>query len=148
MEFHKEGFLISTDRAKLDLDYIHEYLCNHSYWASGIPLVTVKKSIECSFCFGLYDQKRQIGFARVITDCATYGWLADVFIDEHCRGLGLSKWLMEVILFHPELQGFRRWMLGTRDAQGLYGKFGFEPLEHPERVMHKHAPDIYHPTGS
>jgi GNAT superfamily N-acetyltransferase len=144
MELRKDGYLISTDRSKLDPGYIHDYLCNHSYWAAGIPLRTVKKSFEGSFCFGLYDQQKQIGFARVITDCATYGWLADVFIDEHYRGRSLSKWLLETILSHPELQGFRRWMLGTRDAQGLYAQFGFKPLENPERVMHKHDPDVYH----
>ena len=141
-EFHKENYLISTDRRRLDLVYIHDYLCHQSYWAAGIPLETVKKSIEGSFCFGVYDQKRQIGFARVITDHATYGYLADVFIDENYRRLGLSKWLMEVILSHPELQGFRRWMLGTRDAHGLYAQFGFEPLDNPERVMHKYDPDV------
>ena len=142
-EFSKAGFLISTDRSRLDLVYTHDYLSNQSYWAAGIPIETVKRSIEGSYCFGMYDQTKQIGFARVITDGATFGYLADVFIDEQYRGRGLSKWLMEVILAHPELQGFRRWMLGTRDAQGLYAQFGFEGLENPERVMHKLAPGIY-----
>jgi GNAT superfamily N-acetyltransferase len=148
INFRKDGYLISTDRATLDLDYIHDYLSNQSYWASGIPLETVKKSIEGSFCFGMFDQKKQIGFARVITDYATYGYLADVFIDEQYRKQGLSKWMMEVILSHPDLQGFRRWMLGTRDAHSLYAKFGFGPLENPERVMQKHNPMVYSPASS
>jgi GNAT superfamily N-acetyltransferase len=141
--FDYNEYLISTDKKKLDVAFVHDYLCYHSYWAEGIPIETVKKSIEGSFCFGLYAQDSQIGFARVITDHATYGYLADVFIDERFRGQGLSKWLMEVILSHPDLQGFRRWMLGTMDAHGLYHKFGFRPLENPERIMQKYDPAVY-----
>ncbi|HMK03107.1 MAG TPA: GNAT family N-acetyltransferase, partial [Ferruginibacter sp.] len=95
----------------------------------------VKKSIGGSCCFGLYDKNKQVGFARVITDHATFGYLADVFIIEAYRGKGLSKWLMTEIMNHPDLQGFRRWMLATRDAHGLYKQFGFEPLDMPERIM-------------
>jgi GNAT superfamily N-acetyltransferase len=142
-EIRQGNYLISTDRQRLDIDYVHDYLCNQSYWAAGIPREIVQKSIQGSFCFGLYYQQNQIGFARVITDQATFGYLADVFIDTNFRGKGLSKWLMQFILSHPSLQGFRRWLLGTRDAQGLYSKFGFESLDHPERVMQKFDPHVY-----
>jgi GNAT superfamily N-acetyltransferase len=142
-EFHFNNYLISTEKEKLDLAFVHDYLCYQSYWAQGIPMETVKKSIEGSLCFGIYDQEKQIGFARVITDLATYGYLADVFIAEQFRGLGLSKWLMEVIFSHPDLQGFRRWMLGTKDAHGLYEQFGFQPLDKPERIMQKFDPGVY-----
>ena len=121
-------FLISTDKSKLDLDVIHEFLSRESYWAAGIPRETVARSIENSLCFGVYDNARQIGFARVITDFATYAYVADVFILEPYRERGLGKELMSSIMSHPKLQGLRRWSLGTRDAQGLYAQFGFEPV--------------------
>ncbi|HEY4877282.1 MAG TPA: GNAT family N-acetyltransferase, partial [Puia sp.] len=136
MDWCKANFIISDEKEKLTAEYIHDYLTNKSYWAENIPLETVKKSIDGSICFGMYDDGKQIGFARVVTDKATFGYLADVFIDENYRAQGLSKWLMEVIMAYPELQGLRRWMLGTRDAHSLYEKFGFEPLENPKRVMH------------
>ncbi len=141
-EWKRDEYLISTDRSKLDVEVIHSFL-THSYWAEGIPKKLVKKSIEHSYCFGMYKQDEQIGFARVITDSATFGYLADVFILEAHRGLGLSKWLMEVIVACPELQGFRRWMLATRDAHGLYHKVGFTELKTPERWMQIHVPGIY-----
>jgi len=134
-EAEKNDLLISTDKTKLDIPFIHNYLSNESYWAKNIPIDVVKKSIEGSFCFGLYDKEKQFGFARVITDHATFGYLADVFITEEYRGKGLSKWLMMEIMKHPHLQGFRRWMLATRDAHGLYKQFGFEPLDKPESIM-------------
>ena len=120
-------FLISTDRSKLDIDAIHRFLAL-SYWAAGIPRETVARSIENSLCFGVYDNARQIGFARVISDFATYAYVADVFILEPYRERGLGKELMASIMAHPELQGLRRWSLGTRDAQGLYAQFGFRPV--------------------
>jgi N-acetylglutamate synthase-like GNAT family acetyltransferase len=120
-------FLISTDRAKLDLDVIHKFL-TRSYWAAGIGRATVARSIENSLCFGVYDNSNQIGFARVISDFATYAYVADVFILEPYRERGLAKELMASIMAHPELQGLRRWSLGTRDAQGLYAQFGFQPV--------------------
>jgi GNAT superfamily N-acetyltransferase len=120
-------FLISTDRSKLDLDVIHRFLAR-SYWAAGIRRETVVRSIENSLCFGVYDHARQIGFARVISDLATYAYIADVFIVEDYRGRGLGKELMATIMAHPELQGLRQWTLGTRDAQGLYAQFGFKPV--------------------
>lgn len=132
-------FVISTDKSKLDVDIIHNYLCNESYWAKNIPLHLVKKSIEGSMCFGLYINEnsihKQIGFARVISDCATFAYLADVFVLESYRGNGFSKWLMETIMNCPDLQGLRRWLLATKDAHGLYTKFGFLPLDKPERIM-------------
>lgn len=120
-------FLISTDKSRLDLDLIHEFL-SHSYWAAGIPRETVARSIGNSLCFGVYDNAHQIGFARVISDFATYAYVADVFILEPYRNRGLGKELMASIMTHPRLQRLRRWSLGTRDAQGLYEQFGFQPV--------------------
>ena len=134
-EAEKKDFLISTDKTKLDIAVIHNYLSKESYWAKNIPIKIIKKSIKGSCCFGLYKNKNQIGFARVVTDHATFGYVADVFILNEYRGKGLSKWLMEVIMTHPDLQGLRRWMLATRDAHGLYAQFGFLPLDKPERIM-------------
>ena len=127
-------FLISTDRSKLDLDVIHEFL-TRSYWAAGIPRATVARAIENSLCFGVYDNSNQIGFARVISDFATYAYIADVFILEPYRERGLGKELMASIMAHPQLQGLRRWSLATRDAHGLYAQFGFTALENPSRSM-------------
>ena len=127
-------FLISTDRSKLDLAVIHEFLA-HSYWAAGIPRATVARSIENSLCFGVYDNGSQIGFARVISDFATYAYIADVFILETYRDRGLGKELMASIMAHPDLQGLRRWSLATRDAHGLYAQFGFTTVESPSPVM-------------
>ena len=131
----KDGFIISTEKLKLDIPSIYQYLSKEAYWSKNIPMEIVKRSIEGSVCFGMYHNNRQVGFARVITDNASFGYLADVFIINEYRGRGLSKWLMQCILGHPELQGFRSWLLGTRDAHGLYSQFGFKPLEHPERFM-------------
>jgi len=139
----KNGFVISTDKLKLDVGTIHRYLCEESYWAKNIPKEVVEKSIAGSVCFGMYCREEQIGFARVITDLATFGYLADVFIVEKFRGQGLSKWLMETILIHPGLQDFRRWMLATKDAHGLYEKFGFKALENPGRFMRYSTFDVY-----
>ena len=137
-------FLISTDRSKLDVDVIHRFLAR-SYWAEGIPRQTVMRSIENSLCFGVYDNARQIGFARVISDFATYAYVADVFILEPYRERGLGKELMASIMAHPDLQGLRRWSLGTRDAQGLYAQFGFKPVANTRArtVMEIVDPEIY-----
>ena len=137
------GYLFSTDKAKLDIDVIHNYLSNDSYWAKGIPIETLKRSIENSVCFGIYSGSELVGFARVVTDKATFGYLGDVFVLEGHRGKGLSKRLMEFILKHPEMQGFRRWMLLTRDAQELYSKFGFIKFHAPDRCMELWFPDVY-----
>lgn len=143
MHWNRENFTISTDKSRLDITYIHDYLSSKSYWAQNIPLDTVRRSIEGSLCFGIFTSEQQIGFARVITDKACFAYLADVFVDEQYRGRGLSKWLMEVILAHPELQGLRRFLLATRDAHGLYQQFGFSLLAFPEKWMHIHFPDVY-----
>jgi GNAT superfamily N-acetyltransferase len=138
----KGDYTISNNNKKLDIGFIHSYLST-SYWAENIPVDTVTKAINGSLCFGVYHAGKQVGFARMITDKATFAYLADVFIDETHRGLGLSKWLVETILAHPGMQGLRRMMLATRDAHGLYAQFGFTPLTNPERWMHIHNPDVY-----
>jgi GNAT superfamily N-acetyltransferase len=139
----KTDYQISTDKTRLDLEMIHGYLSGESYWAKGMPMETMKRSIENSICFGVFIKDQQVGFARVISDCATFAYLADVFILEDHRGNGLSKMLMEYILAYPHLQGLRRWALGTADAHGLYAKFGFTPLAKPERFMEKNNPEVY-----
>ena len=144
-------YLISADPTKLDLDLIHKFLSEHSYWACGIPRDVVARSIANSLCFGVYalgnanpdSEWRQVGFARVATDRATFAYLADVFILPEHRGQGLSKRLMEAVLAHPHLQGLRRWMLATADAHELYRRFGFAELSQPDRFMHRHDPDVY-----
>jgi GNAT superfamily N-acetyltransferase len=143
MEWTNGNYLISTDRDLIDVEVVHRYLNAESYWAAGIPLHVAIRSIEHSLCFGLYKGGRQTGFARVITDYATFGYLADVFVLEPHRGHGLSKWMLSVIRNHPDLQGFRRWMLATRDAHGLYAQFGFTPLSSPDRLMELLNPDVY-----
>lgn len=142
MNDHSERgeYLITTDKSRLDLDVIHHFLMT-SYWAEGRSIETISRSIEHSLPFGVYKGDQQVGFARVITDYATFAWIADVFILEPFRGQGLSKWLMEVIISHPELQGFRRWVLATKDAHEVYRKFGFTELKLPERWMERHDPN-------
>jgi len=136
IEYKCDGYLISTDKSKLDLFIIHQYLSKESYWAQGRSMDTVRKSIDHSLCFGVYADDRQVGFARVVTDCATFAWLADVFILESHRGLGLSKWLVECIVTYPDLQNLKNFLLATKDAHDLYRRYGgFEPLEKPERWM-------------
>ena len=142
MQWTREEFTISCDPAKLDHTVITRFL-SASYWAAGIPAQTVAKSLAHSLCFGVFSQDRQIGFARVISDYATIAYLGDVFILEQYRGRGLSKWLMECIVSHPELQGLRRWLLATRDAHGLYAQFGFTALHSPQSFMERHDPDVY-----
>lgn len=144
-EWRKDDFHITTAFDRLNLDVIHGYLARESYWASGIPRATVEKSMQNSLCFGLFHGKTQIGFARVISDYATFAYLADVFVLPKYRGQGLAKWLMECIMAHPELRGLRRWLLVTRDAHGLYQKSGFTPLAHPERLMEIHSAGVYAP---
>lgn len=139
-----EQFTISTDPARLDVDLIHDYLSHHSYWAPGISRELVERSLRHSLCFGLYaPDGRQAGFARVVTDRATFAYLCDVFVLAEFRGRGLSKLLMRHITEYPELQGLRRWMLGTRDAHSLYAQFGFTPLASPPRFMENAQQDPY-----
>ena len=138
-EFSRGEFVISSDPAKLDLVWIHNYLTNEAYWARGISYRVFEKSVENSLSIGVYRKFEQVGFGRVISDYATFAYLADVFIAENHRGQGLGKWLLECILGYPELQDLRRWMLLTKDAHGLYGQYGFIPVRNPERVMEKGA---------
>ncbi len=145
-EYRKGEFSISTDRGRLDLDVVHGFLTD-CYWAKGISREIVARSIENSLCFGLFADRKQVGFARVISDCATYAYIGDVFVLESFRGRGLGKWLMECIMQHPGLQGLRRWSLVTRDGHGLYSQFGFEPLRKPQNYMERHRPDVYQQRG-
>lgn len=142
MTITKDQYSITTDKEKFDITVIHSFLTN-SYWAEGISKEVIKRSIDGSLCFGVFENDRQVGFARMITDLATFAYLADVFILEEYRGHGLSKWLMEGIMSYPGLQGLRRMMLATRDAHGLYKKFGFVPLTNADRWMQIHDPNIY-----
>lgn len=145
MEWKRDGFTISTEKERLDREAIHGFL-SESYWARGIPREVVDRSIENSMCFGLYDGERQVGFARVISDKATFGYLADVFVVESHRGRGIATWFMETVLSHPGFRGIRRWMLVTRDAHGLYRKVGFDVLSRPERIMEKLLANPYGKT--
>jgi GNAT superfamily N-acetyltransferase len=142
MEAHRGLFSVSTDRARLDLDAIHAFL-SRSYWATGIPRSVVERSIQGSLCFGVYAAGQQVGFARIITDEATYAYLADVYVLQEYRGQGLATWLMEVIMAHPALQGLRRFALVTRDAHGLYSRLGFRSLQNPENHMEIRRADAY-----
>ena len=143
-----DGYEITTDPRRFNLDVIHHYLSEESYWAKGIPRDVVARSLENSLCFAILvrSSRAQVGFARVTTDRATFAYLADVFVLPAHRGRGLSKWLMRVMLSHPDLQGLRRWMLATLDAHGLYKEFGFTPLAQPERFMQLHRPGVYAKT--
>jgi GNAT superfamily N-acetyltransferase len=142
MEWKRDGLTVSTERARLDRDAIHEFL-RGSYWAKGIPRELVDRSIDNSLCFGLYDGDRLVGFARVITDSATFAYLSDVFVLESHRGRGLGTWFMETVLSHPDLQNLRRWMLATADAHDLYRRVGFTALSKPERIMEKLLANAY-----
>lgn len=135
---------ISADPTRLDVALIHRWLSEQSYWAKGVPREIVERSIEGSLCFGIYHQTQgQVGFARVVSDKATFAYLADVFVLDAHRGQGLSKRLMQAVMDHPDLQGLRRWLLATWDAHGLYAQFGFVPLAKPERIMERVDPEIY-----
>ncbi len=134
--------MITTDKALFDFDVIYGYI-SQSYWAKGIPRKVMRAAIENSLCFGVFEDDKQVGFARVITDCATFAYLADVFILSDYQGRGLSKELMTKIIEHPQLQGLRRMMLATADAHGLYTKFGFSPVTNPSILMENWQPDIY-----
>ena len=132
MQITESDFLFSDQKELLQIDAIHSYLSKESYWAKNIPLDIVKRSIDNSLCFGIYKKGEQIGFARWVTDKATFGWLCDVYISTAYRGLGLSKKLMAFMIFHPDLQGLRRYQLATLDAHRLYEQYGFKALENPD----------------
>jgi GNAT superfamily N-acetyltransferase len=138
-ELHQGEFTISTETARLQMDAIVAFL-SRSYWAQGRTRDVIERSIEHSLCFGLYAGDRQVGFARVVTDHATFAYLCDVFIDESYRDHGLGKWLMAAVMNHPDLQGLRRWTLATRDAHGLYKQFGWTELKNPGRWMELYNP--------
>lgn len=133
-ELHRDNYKISTDKSLLDLDAVAAFL-SRAYWAQGRTREVIERSIEKSICFGLYAGKKQIGFARVISDCATFAYLCDMFVDENYRDQGLGKWLISAVMSHPNLQGLRRWSLATRDAHGLYRQFGWKELKSPELWM-------------
>ena len=141
-EWVRGDLVISTDRQRLDIDAVHRYLAS-SYWAAGMPRAVLERGIENSLTFGIYHGDRQAGFARVITDLATYAYLSDVFVLEEYRGQGLSKWLMECVLDHPDLQGLRRFALFTRDAQGLYERYGFMPARGSSTYLERWTPNVY-----
>jgi len=136
-EWRRGEFLVSTDPASIDVEAVHRWLSEESYWVPGIPLDVVRRGVESSLNFGLYDGERQVGLARIISDYATFAYVCDVFVLEAYRGRGLGVWLMECVAQHPHLQGLRRWMLGTRDAHTLYEKTGFAPVAAPDRWMEK-----------
>jgi GNAT superfamily N-acetyltransferase len=137
-----QDYEISTDPTRLDVDAIHAFL-SRSYWSPGVPRTVVERALANSLCFGLFHRGRQVGLARIVTDRSTFAWLADVYVLEEHRGKGLSQRMMRAVVAHPELQGLRRMLLATRDAHGLYAKFGFTPLAAPSRMMEIHRPDIY-----
>ena len=140
-------FEISTDPGRVDREAPHAFLEVESYWATGVPRDVFERSIEGSMVFGIYRGEQQVGFARVVSDKATFAWIGDVFVRDEFRGQGLSKWLMATIVTHPELQGLRRWMLATRDAHGLYSQYGFTALPDPTKFMTRHDPDVYKRSG-
>ncbi|WP_075344603.1 GNAT family N-acetyltransferase [Tenacibaculum agarivorans] len=143
LSLQQNEFYISTDKSKLDIDAIHDFLSTKAYWSLNIPREKVKISIENSFCFGLYEHNKQIGFARIITDFSTIAYLGDVYILEEYRGKGLSKWLMETIMNSPKLQGLRRWILLTGDAHELYRKYGWTDLADSSKWMELHNKNVY-----
>ncbi|MBV9339817.1 MAG: GNAT family N-acetyltransferase [Acidobacteria bacterium] len=144
---HEYGdYVVSTDPARLDHDVIHRFLTN-SYWAKGIPRQLVARCIENSLCFGVFRGREQVGFARVISDYATFAYVGDVFILAEHRGRGLGKFLMSCVMNHPELVGLRRWSLVTRDGHGLYRQFGFTSLARPDGYMELHNPGVYEPAS-
>lgn len=142
-EWSRGTVRISTDRTRLQVDVVHGFLAK-SYWSPNVARESVARAIEGSLCFGIYETasqpERQVGFARIVTDYASFAWIGDVFVDESARGQGIATWLMEVIAGHPELQNLRRWLLATRDAHALYAKTGFTPLARPGDFMERKAP--------
>ena len=141
-EYQHGEYVVTTDRGRLDLELIYQFL-THSYWAEGIPREIVVRSVENSLCFGVFKGNQQVGFARIVSDFATYAYLGDVFILPEHRGHGLAKFLMRCIVEHPRLQGLRRWSLATRDAHSLYAQFGFRALAHPESYMERYNREVY-----
>ena len=137
-----DACFVTTDPAKIDGELVYGFL-SQSYWASGMPRHVLERAVANSLCFSLFDGQDQVGFARVVTDRASFAYLADVFVLPTHRGRGLSKLLMETIVAHPDLQGLRRWVLVTRDAQGLYARYGFTPLAKADGYMERWDPEVY-----
>ena len=142
MNWDREPYRITDDPAAVDLEVVHRFL-TASYWSPGIPKDTVARGVENSLPFSMFLGQRQVGFARAVTDRATFAYLADVFVAEDQRGKGLGRWLVETVLGHPELQGLRRWLLATRDAHALYRRFGFTAVADVSPLMTRHDPDVY-----
>lgn len=140
---YKDQFCISTDKSRLDIDAVHEFLSTKAYCCLNIRKAKVQDAIQNSMCFGVYLNEKQIGFARIISDFSTIAYLGDVYILEEYRGNGLSKWLMETIMNHPDLQGLRRWILLTGDAHGLYRQFGWTDIADPTKWMELHNKNVY-----
>jgi len=145
--FNDEGICISTEKSRLDLDMLHDFLSTKAYWSLHLPRAVMERSIAHSLCFGVYDGARQIGFARVVSDLATVAYLGDVFIVEAYRNRGLGKWLIATVMNHPDLAGLRRWMLLTRDAHALYRQAGWKEIADPSRWMEKHHKNPYPPAS-
>ena len=137
------SYEVSTDKGRLDIDLIHKFLSEESYWAKNIPRAVLERSIENSLCFGAYDGREQVGFTRVVTDYAVFAYIGDVFVLPEHRGRGVSKLIMQAVRSHPDLQGLRRWHLLTRDAHALYRQFGFRAIENPARHMEIFVRDVY-----
>ena len=143
IEWSRPGFEVSDDPRRLELATVHRFISKESYWAEGIPEALLARAVAHSLCFGLYTGARQVGFARVVTDRATYGYLCDVYVERSLRGRGLGKWLVACVLEHPDLQGLRRIALMTRDAHDLYRPFGFRTMPEATRYLEIHRPDVY-----
>lgn len=138
----RNGYVLSTDKSRIDVPTVHAFM-QDSYWAADRPMSTLRLAIDNSICFGIYKDRNQVGFARVVTDGATFAWLCDVYIAHAHRGLGLSTWLMEGILAHPDLQNLQRWLLATKDSHGLYERYGFSAPHKPERLMERYDESAY-----
>ena len=143
MQWQRDGYLVSDDRSLLDAAAVHRFISGESYWAPGISEAIMARAMANSMCFGVYRDERQVGFARVVTDKATFAYLCDVFVDSAHRGNGLGKWLVHCVLDHPDLQGLRRIALMTRDAHDLYRRFGFKPMPDAARYLEIVRADPY-----
>lgn len=142
----RSDFEITSDPARIDVDAVHAFL-TQVYWSKGIPRETVARAVAHSLSFALLHRGRTVGFARIVTDRATFAYLADVYVLPEHRGQGLGEWLVGTALRHPDLVGLRRVLLATRDMHALYARFGFRPLAAPERMMEIHDPDVYRRDG-
>ncbi len=134
-QWQRDEFTISTDRQRLDMDYIHQQLTEKSYWANAQPRAKTERAFAGSLPFGVYHQQQQIGFARLVTDYTRFVWLCDVMIDENWRGHGLGSWLATCVRAHPELATVHRWMLSTNDAHQLYQRLGWRVVQDPQKLM-------------